>query len=328
MSDVPSPATTSGLFGPTGVSIGHVSHNNTGVTVLYCGSQGAVASIDVRGGGPGTRETDLLEPHNTVERVHAITLAGGSAFGLAAADGVMRELESQGIGFPVLGEGKPGPRVPIVPGAVIFDLLLGDERPTAEDGAEAVKRAVAKHDASTGTVGAGVGATAGKMRGGFGLAELPVETLQGTFAVGAVVVANPVGSVVDPRTGRLFGAPDEQAVNLERFAVLRHPAESKLNTTIGAVLCDAPLTKAQAKRLALTGHDGIARAIHPAHSPLDGDTLFALSTASDTATRGVDTLTMAALCQAAAEAVEQAIVAAIVKAKPGLGLETYSSLLD
>ena len=173
-----------------------------------------------------------------------------------------------------------------------------------------------------------MGATAGKMRGGFGLAELPVETLQGTFAVGAVVVANPVGSVVDPRTGRLFGAPDEQAVNLERFAALRHPAESKLNTTIGAVLCDAPLTKAQAKRLALTGHDGIARAIHPAHSPLDGDTLFALSTASDTATRGVDTPTMAALCQAAAEAVEQAIVAAIVKAKPGLGLETYSSLLD
>src|SRR5260363_289524 len=112
-----------------GMSIGHYSGTDTGVTVLYFGPKGALASVDVRGGGPGTRETDLLQPHNTVERVHAIVLAGGSAFGLAVADGVMRELEAHGVGFPVFGEDKPGPRVPIVPAAVIFDLLAGPSRP-------------------------------------------------------------------------------------------------------------------------------------------------------------------------------------------------------
>lgn len=308
------------------ISIGHVSRHDTGVTVLYCGAEGALASVDVRGGGPGTRETDLLEPHNTVERVHAITLAGGSAFGLAAADGVMNELASQGIGFPVLGEDKPGPRVPIVPAAVIFDLLVGAERPTASDGAEAVRRAIAEHDDSTGSVGAGVGATAGKLRGGLGLTEQQVRTPMGQFTVGALVVANPVGNVVDAETGRLFGAPHAAPIDVARFSQLQHPAESKLNTTIGAVFCDAPVTKAQAKRLAMVGHDGIARAVRPAHSPLDGDTLFALSTATENG--GVDTATQAALCDAAAEVVERAIVEAIVKAAPGLGLEAYSSMLD
>jgi len=143
-----------------GISIGHFSGTDTGVTVLYCGPGGALGSVDVRGGGPGTRETDLLQPHNTVERVHAVVLSGGSAFGLAAADGVMNELAEQGIGFPVFGEEKPGPRVPIVPGAVIFDLLVGPSRPGPEEGAAALRAALAGNDETMGTVGAGGGARA------------------------------------------------------------------------------------------------------------------------------------------------------------------------
>ena len=250
-----------------GISIGHYSGTDTGVTVLYCGPGGALGSVDVRGGGPGTRETDLLQPHNTVERVHAVVLAGGSAFGLAAADGVMNELAEQGIGFPVFGEDKPGPRVPIVPGAVIFDLLIGPSRPGPKEGAAALRAAFAGSDESMGSVGAGVGATAGKLRGGFGLATRRV----GDYEVSAAMVANPVGEVIEPQSGRLYGAPGRTPVNAAAYRALPHPAESKLNTTIGAVLTDAPVTTAQAQRLAMTAHDGIARAVRPAHSPLDGD---------------------------------------------------------
>ncbi|WJY71237.1 Peptidase family S58 [Corynebacterium aurimucosum] len=310
-----------------GFSVGHVTREDTGVTVVYCGEQGAVAGVDVRGGGPGTRETDLLEPHNTVERVHALVLAGGSAFGLAAADGVMRGLEEAGIGFPVFGEEIPGPRVPIVPGAVIFDLLAGPQCPTAEDGQAALRAALAGHDATSGSVGAGTGACAGKNRGGVGTVLIDVSP----FTVAAVVVANPVGQVIDAETGRLFGAPDAPAVDAKRFAAARSLAESfaeasQLNTTIGAVLTDAPLTKAQVKRLALAGHDGIARAVRPAHSPLDGDTLFAAASGTQPAEQGIGAAELASLSAAAADAVEAAIVDAVVSATPGLGLEAYSSL--
>ncbi|MBK4147880.1 peptidase S58 family protein [Corynebacterium macginleyi] len=281
-------------------------------------SEGALASVDVRGGGPGTRETDLLQPHNTVERVHAVVLAGGSAFGLAAADGVMRELEAHGVGFPVFGEDKPGPRVPIVPAAVIFDLLVGPSRPGPEDGATALRAAMAGHDETVGTVGAGVGATAGKLRGGFGLATRKV----GKYEVSAAMVANPVGEVIDPQSGCLYGAPGRTPVNAAAYRDLPHPA-AKLNTTIGAVFTDAPVTKAQARRLVMTAHDGIARAVRPAHSPLDGDTIFALSTAQQSA--AVD---MVSLCRAAADVVEEAIVVAVTAARPGLGLRAYRELLD
>ena len=300
-----------------GISIGHFSAEDTGATVLYCGPKGALASVDVRGGGPGTRETDLLQPHNTVERVHAIVLAGGSAFGLAAADGVMRELEAHGVGFPVFGEDKPGPRVPIVPAAVIFDLLAGPSRPGPEDGAAALRSAMAGHDDTVGTVGAGVGATAGKLRGGFGLATRKV----GNYEVSAAMVANPVGEVIDPHSGRLYGAPGRTPVNADAYRDLPHAA-AKLNTTIGAVLTDAPVTTAQAQRLAMTAHDGIARAVRPAHSPLDGDTIFALSTAQEPAE--VDKIQ---LCAAAADVVEEAIVTAVTAARPGLGLRAYRDLL-
>ncbi|WP_179129723.1 P1 family peptidase [Corynebacterium pacaense] len=302
-----------------GVHLGHVSLGDTGVSVVVA-PEGAVAGVDVRGGGPGTRETDLLEPHNTVDRVHAVALCGGSAYGLAAADGVMRALEERGIGFKV----AEGIVVPIVPAAVIFDLFVGDpgHRPRSSDGYTAVAHALERPGGVPGeassSVGAGCGATAGRLRGGFGQAATTVEG----FTVAAGVVANPVGEVIDALSGRLYGAPLRAAVDVGRFAAIGAP-ETNLNTTIGVIATDAPLTKAQAKRLALSGHDGIARAVRPSHLPMDGDTLFAISTGDGS---GVDTLTLARLCAAAAECVQAAIIDAITSAGPGHGLATYLEL--
>jgi L-aminopeptidase/D-esterase-like protein len=316
----------SALVDVPGLLVGHASLGDTGVTAVVAESPaGMVAGVDVRGGGPGTRETDLLEPHNTVERVHAIVLAGGSAFGLAAADGAMRELERAGRGFPVLGEGRPGPRVPIVPAAVIFDLFVGDaeHRPTAADGAAAVSAALAGDPVGAtarGSVGAGCGATAGVLRGGVGQASVPV----GEYTVSALVVANPVGSVIDPETGLLWGDPGRPAVDTGRFGALEHPA-ARLNTTIGVVATDAPVTTAQVTRLAMVGHDGIARAVRPAHSPLDGDTLFAVGTAAEAS--GVDVETLHALSAAAADVVQQALVDAVVSAVPGHGVGCWAEIL-
>jgi L-aminopeptidase/D-esterase-like protein len=314
----------SSLTDVPGLLLGHASLGDTGVTAVVAASPaGMIAGVDVRGGGPGTRETDLLSPHNTVERVHAIILAGGSAFGLAAADGAMGELERAGRGFPVLGEGLPGPRVPIIPAAVIFDLFVGDpaHRPTASDGAAAVRAAL---DSETdprarGSIGAGCGATAGVLRGGLGQASRRV----GEYTVSALVVANPVGEVIDPATGLLWGDPSRPAVDLARFGRLEHPA-AKLNTTIGVVATDAPVTVAQATRLAMVGHDGIARAVRPAHSPLDGDTLFAVSTAQ--AAGGVTVEVLHELSGAAADVVQAALVDAVTAALPGHGLGIWSEI--
>ncbi|CAB0568499.1 peptidase S58 family protein [Corynebacterium diphtheriae] len=304
-----------GLIDVPGVLVGHRSLGDTGCTVVVT-PKSAIGAVDVRGGGPGTRETDLLEPHNTVQRVHAVVLSGGSAFGLATADGVMRTLDSRGIGFPVPG----GVSVPIVPGAVIFDLLVGDprHRPTAADGEAAVRDAFDGGSATAvGSVGAGCAATAGVLRGGFGQASQRV----GDYVVAAGVVANPVGSVVDPRSGRLWADPDVR-VDCEKFSQLKG-VETKLNTTIGVIATDAPVTKAQAQRLAMVGHDGIAVAIRPAHSPLDGDTLFAISTGDGI---GVDVDTLAQLSRAAAEVVAQAIVSAVVNATSAYGLTALSEI--
>lgn len=301
-----------------GLLLGHHSMGDTGCTVLVA-PDSAVCSVDVRGGGPGTRETDLLNPSNTVQNVHAVLLTGGSAFGLDAAGGVMSELESRGIGFPVLGEGKPGPIVPIVPGAVIFDLLFGEasHRPGATDGAAAVRAAFsdaedASFESSVGSVGAGVGATAGALRGGFGRASQQVGP-KGQWTMEAFVVANPVGSVIDPTTGALWAQPHGPRVDTEAFAALV-PLAARLNTTIGVIATDAPITKAQAKRLAMAGHDGIAVAVRPAHSPLDGDTLFCLSTApapNPEGYGGVDIEAMMHLSAAAANVVAGAIATAV-----------------
>lgn len=309
----------------------HLSLGDTGVTAFVSADpRGMLAAVDVRGGGPGTRETDLLDLHNTVERVHAILLCGGSAFGLAAADGAMRELESRGVGFPVFGEASPGPRVPIVPAAVIFDLVVGDptHRPTSQDGAAVVAAALDGEatrptQLESGSVGAGCGATAGVLRGGFGTASRGAAA----GSVTAAVVANPVGAVIDQRTGLLFGDPSAPAVDTQRFAALKRPAP-QLNTTIGVIATDAPLPPAQLKRLAIAGHDGIARAIRPAHSPLDGDTLFAVSAPKPGAEEAVPCApeALAELGAAAADAVEEAIVDAVRSATSGFGLTAWRDL--
>ena len=268
-----------------------------------------------------------------MERVNAIVLAGGSAFGLAAADGAMRELESRGLGFAVFGESNPGPRVPIVPAAVIFDLIIGDpnHRPSPEDGAAAVRAALDGHSGDAvsavpvGSVGAGCGATAGVLRGGFGIAQTRV----GDFTVAAAVVANPLGSVIDPATGRFFGDPARPAVDLDAFAALERP-QPKLNTTIGVVATDCPVGVEKLERLAMTGHDGIARAVRPAHSPLDGDTLFAVSTAEPEAYTGsaaaADPDLYYALCDASARCVEAAIVRGVAAAEPGYGVAAWNEI--
>ncbi|MGD7788013.1 P1 family peptidase [Propionibacteriaceae bacterium Y1700] len=263
-----------------GFEIGHCTRDDdgwlTGTTVVTCRA-GAMGGVDVRGGGPGTRETDLLNPLTVVQQVHAVVLTGGSAYGLAAADGVMAGLAADHIGFPV--GGLPHQVVPIVPAAVIFDLGRGGEfgnRPDASFGAEALANASAA-DPEQGSVGVGTGAVAGGLKGGFGYAE--TLTTQG-FRVAAAVGLNAAGGVVDPATGRPWAdrtysisEPSEE----ERATLATLPKGSSFATTIGVVMTDAVLTKPQAGKLAQVGHDGMARAIRPLHSMLDGDSVFTLA---------------------------------------------------
>ncbi|MGY2115554.1 P1 family peptidase [Nocardia gipuzkoensis] len=314
----------------------------TGCTVVRVPG-GAVAAVDVRGGGPGTRETDLLDPMNTVRQVDAILLTGGSAFGLAAADGVMRWLEENGAGI-VMDPAEASRVVPIVPGAVIFDLPVGawDIRPTAEFGYRAAEAAGV--DFARGSVGAGVGARAGSIKGGIGTASIVLgEGAAAGITVAALIVANPVGSVFDPRTGLpwgcgtdgpdYFGLPTPTAEQLAEANAL--PVKGTvLNTTIGIVATDAPLDPASCKRVAVTAHDGLARAIRPAHSPLDGDTLFALATGTAEEDTDLplppafpaDLLILDEICTAAAVCVERAIVDAIRSAETVAGIPAYRDL--
>jgi L-aminopeptidase/D-esterase-like protein len=268
-----------------GLTVGHFTdtHRPTGCTVLLC-PHGVVAGVDVRGAAPGTRETDLLHPLATVEVVHAVLLAGGSAFGLDAAGGVMRWLDERGHGLAV------GPaRVPIVPSAVLFDLWVGDARirPDAAAGHAACEAATSSHPAQ-GSVGAGAGATVGKlfgiaraMKGGIGTASITV----GTITVAALVAVNAIGDVVDPSSGRVIAGAraDDGRSALDTMAALcdgQLPAHlmAGMATTIGIVATNARLTKAQTNKLAAMAHDGLARAINPVHTASDGDALFALAT--------------------------------------------------
>jgi L-aminopeptidase/D-esterase-like protein len=268
-----------------GLLVGHHTEAGraTGCTVVLC-PQGATCGVDVRGAAPGTRETDLLRPDNLVEQVHAVLLAGGSAFGLDAAGGVMRWLEAHGHGYPV------GPaRVPIVPAAVLFDLWVGDAhiRPGADSGFAACQAALASMPAQ-GSVGAGAGATVGKlfgidraMKGGIGTASLRV----GAVTVAALVAVNAIGDVVDPLSGRIVAGArtaDGRALLGSVAALLRGElpagALAGMATTIGVVATDAALTKAQANKLATMAHDGLAHSIRPVHTMTDGDALFALAT--------------------------------------------------
>jgi L-aminopeptidase/D-esterase-like protein len=267
-----------------GLSVGHhtLADRPTGCTVVLC-PEGATAGVDVRGGAPGTRETDLLRPDNLVERVHAVLLTGGSAFGLAAAGGVMQWLEERGHGLRV-----GSATVPIVPAAVLFDLWLEDSplRPDAAAGYAACV-AASREPAAQGSVGAGAGATVGKlfgieraMKGGIGSASVTV----GAVTVAALVAVNATGDVIDPATGSIVAGtrgPDGQprsAVAAMLDGELPQRAVAGMATTIGVIATDAVLTKSQANKLATMAHDGLARTIHPVHTMADGDTLFAMAT--------------------------------------------------
>lgn len=275
-----------------GIRVGQFTDTRrpTGCTVILFDTP-AVASVDVRGSAPGTRETDLLDPVNTVQHAHGIVLAGGSAYGLDAATGVMRWLEEKGIGYPVGTSAGPGV-VPIVPAAILNDLMVGDSRirPNAEAGYAAAKAAKAGPLAE-GNVGAGAGATVGKlfgperaMKGGLGTASIRVAG--SPVVVGAIVAVNALGDVVDPATGRLVaGARTESGKELvDSMEELRKGYRLDIpvaaNTTIGLVATNAPLTKAQLKKVAQMAHDGLARTIRPVHTPADGDVVFAASTGS------------------------------------------------
>lgn len=300
-----------------GIEVGHFTdaRRPTGCSVIIA-RDGAVAGVDVRGGAPGTRETDLLQPSSLVDRVHAIVLAGGSAWGLDAATGVMQWLEENHIGLKV-GFGL----VPIVPAAVLFDLPVGDARirPDAQAGYQACL-AASRSAPVEGNVGAGAGALVGKifgleraMRGGIGSASITVDGI----TVGAIIACNAMGDVINPSTGAVLAGArtaDGSALLDSRTALLAgntpHQILAGTNTTIGVVATDALLTKPQAQRLALVAHDGLARSINPVHTMLDGDTLFALATGQTG-----KTASMVLLCTMAAEVTARAVVRAVMAAK-------------
>ncbi|MEU1076572.1 MULTISPECIES: P1 family peptidase [unclassified Streptomyces] len=312
----------------------------SGTTVVLAPAPGAVAGVDVRGGGPGTRETDALDPRNVVERIEAVVLTGGSAYGLDAAGGVMAWLEERGRGVRVGPE--PHQVVPVVPAACVFDLGRGGDwhaRPDAATGRAAAE--AAGPDVAQGCVGAGTGAVAGGLKGGVGTAS---ATVPSGATVGALVVVNCVGSVFDPATGALYGAPGrvaypEPAVHeaaMERLGRARTTSGlPPLNTTLAVVATDAPLTGPQAQKLAGTSHDGLARAIRPVHLMHDGDTVFALATGTSTST-GTGTgaplspVDLNAVLAAGADVVARAVTKAVLAAEgvegPGGTFPSYRDL--
>ena len=268
-----------------GLKVGHATNGKarTGCTVILCES-GAVAGVDVRGAAPGTRETDAIRPGGLVEKAHAVLLTGGSAFGLDAAGGVMQFLEERDVGFPA------GPvRVPIVPSAVIFDLGVGDPkvRPDREMGYRACVNAT-KDQVPMGQIGAGTGATVGKgpglqpSNGGVGSA---CHALKSGLIVGAIVVVNAVGNIVDPTTGKIVAGAKHPETGefvdiVERLSEQeeREPFQpTNTNTTIGVIATNAALSPAEITKVAQMTHDGLARTIRPVHTMVDGDTIFALS---------------------------------------------------
>jgi L-aminopeptidase/D-esterase-like protein len=304
-----------------------------GVTVVLT-PPGTVGAVDCRGGAPGSRETDLLDPANSVRHVDAVFIAGGSAYGLAAADGIMCWLEEHDRGVTMTGG-----VVPIVPGAVIFDLDVGDwsNRPTAEFGYAACE--AARREVAVGTVGAGVGACAGVLKGGVGTAS---TTLPSGVTIGALVVVNSAGNVIDQATGLpwlsylvhelgLTAPPDEQIAEL---AKLESPLSS-LNTAVAVVATDAALSSAACQQVARTAHDGLARAIRPAHTPVDGDMVFALATGAvevapsdeTPAAFSPETALTTAVGTAAADCLARAVLVGVIAADSVAGIPTYRSLL-
>ena len=284
-------STAGSIVDVAGLRVGQVqairSGWRTGTTVIVA-ERGAVAGVDVRGGGPGTHETDLLRPENLVQQVHAICLTGGSAYGLAAAGGVMTVLEARSIGFPVGHAARPGHGgvVPIVPAAVIYDLGRAGtftNRPDAGFGSRATMTALrgrANRSVAEGAIGAGAGAVSGGLQGGVGTASI---RLPSGVVVAAIAVVNSAGSVIDPSTGLPWERAGIElrrpsAVDRARLRLIVTGEHTPLNTTIGVVATTMPLSKAECTRFAGVAHDGMARAIRPAHSMFDGDTVFALAT--------------------------------------------------
>ena len=273
--------------------VGHAQRTGrgwrTGTTVVHVPA-GAVGGVDVRGGGPGTHETDLLRPENMVQHLHAVCLTGGSAYGLAAATGVMLELERRGTGFPV---GAAADHVvPIVPAAVIYDLGRGGSFTNRPDDGFGRRALIAGRatPCTEGSVGAGTGAVAGGLQGGVGTASITLPT---GVVVGAIAVLNSAGSVIDPSTGLPWEAAGHHlrrpsAADRAALAARAEQLRTPLNTTIGVVATSASLTKAECSKFASVAHDGLARAVRPAHSLFDGDTIFALATGTEPVAQSAD----------------------------------------
>ncbi len=305
----------------------------SGTTVVLT-PPGTVGAVDGRGGAPGTRETDLLDPSNSVRQVDAVVLSGGSAYGLAAADGVMRWLEEHGRGVAM-----EGGVVPIVPAAVVYDLPVGGWqcRPTAAFGYSAAE--AAGTEVALGTVGAGAGARVGVLKGGVGTASV---TLESGVTVGAIVVVNAAGEVIDTATGLPW-----QADQVEEFGLTRPPTDqiaafaarnvefSPLNTTIAVIATDAALSPAGCRRIAIAAHDGLARTIRPCHTPLDGDTVFALATGAvevppdpeTPASMSPEVSLITAVGAAAADVLARAVLVGVLAAESVAGIPTYRDML-
>ncbi|MGR6970978.1 P1 family peptidase [Streptomyces cynarae] len=326
--------TRDALTDVAGLRVGHATRIGdgwlTGTTVVLAPEGGAVAAVDVRGGGPGTKETDALDPRNLVQKVEAVVLTGGSAYGLDAASGVMAWLEEHGRGVRVGPD--PSHVVPVVPAACVFDLGRGGDfraRPDAAMGRAAVEAAAASEPGAPvaeGCVGAGTGATVGPLKGGVGTAS---TVLASGITVGALVVCNAVGSAMDPETGALYGelvqgrvgrpAREVHEAARRRLAeAVAHLPRPPLNTTLAVVATDADLTKAQAQKLAGVAHDGLARAVRPAHLLHDGDTVFALATGARPLA-AADPLALNEVLAAGADLVTRAIVRAVRAAEPVAG---------
>jgi L-aminopeptidase/D-esterase-like protein len=301
-----------------GIRVGHWTDRRaaTGCTVVLC-EKGAMGGVDVRGGAPGTRETDALRPGTLVQGIHAVLLTGGSAWGLDAAGGVMRYLEERGVGW-VFGAGP----VPVVVGAVLYDLRVGrgDVRPDAEAGYLAC-RAARTGNVAQGSVGAGTGATVGKvlgmercLKGGLGTASEALPSAGDGLVVGALVAVNCFGEVVDPATAQVIAGPRAEgggfASTVDALRGLGQAPWGGESTTLAVVATNARLTKEYACRLASVAHDGVARAIRPVHTMVDGDVVFAMATGQT----ALEPMRYAALEALAAQAVERAVLKAVREA--------------
>jgi L-aminopeptidase/D-esterase-like protein len=331
---MPRTGKSNGLTDVAGLWVGH--HTNptaaSGTTVIVC-PEGAVGGVDVRGAAPGTRETDLLAPENLVEQVQAICLSGGSVYGLAAADGVVRQLASRSIGFAL----DDTHVAPIVPAAVLFDLGRGAQfvPPVDATWGEVACSTAGPEAVPMGCVGAGTGAMSGGIKGGLGTASVILES---GVTVAALAAVNSLGSTIDPQRGSFWEARleigEEFAGRIDRGVILPTPpsGEPAKNTTLAVVATDATLTKSQAKKVAMMAHDGLARAIRPAHTMFDGDIVFCLATGKKplperpgffaaTAAQAINELG-----HAAADSLARAIIRGVIAAHSAYGMTAYRDL--